>query len=173
MEQSFALPARQRSARLARRGYRVGDGRWAYRRFLTEESTQGGRPDLCGKGSLGSDLPDAASASRLWLGGQILGGERFARRALKGRRQQELEREMRRDAVADLPSLAADVARRFGLEADGLRGSTRDARVSAARLELVRRAVIAGNVRPVGVSRYLNIRPASITGHLRALRRAD
>ena len=36
-----------------------------------------------------------------------------------------------------------------------------------------RRAVLEGNVRPVEVSRYLNIRPASITGHLRALRRAD
>jgi hypothetical protein len=68
--------------------------------------------------------------------------------------------------VANLPSLAADVARRFGLEADVLRGGARDARASAARRELVRRAVIAGNVRPVEVARYLNIRPASIPGHL-------
>ncbi|HEX7410027.1 MAG TPA: hypothetical protein VF515_20605 [Candidatus Binatia bacterium] len=33
-----------------------------------------------------------------------------------------------------------------------------------------RRAVLEGNGRPVEVSRYLNIRPASITGHLRVLR---
>jgi putative transposase len=148
-------------------------GRRAYRHFLADGITEGERPDLCGKGGLGSDRPDTASASRLWLGGQILGGERFARRALKGRHQQELERERRREAVADLPSLAAEVARRFGLEADVLRGGTRDARASAARRELVRRAVLEGNVRPVEVSRYLNIRPASITGHLRALRRPN
>jgi REP element-mobilizing transposase RayT len=36
-----------------------------------------------------------------------------------------------------------------------------------------RLVVLEGHVRPVEASRYLNIRTASITGHLRALRRAD
>ena len=41
-----------------------------------------------------------------------------------------------------------------------------------ARPELVRRAVLEGDVRPAAVAAYLGIRPASITGHLRALRSA-
>jgi hypothetical protein len=147
-------------------------GRAAYRRFVADGMTEGERPDLCGSGSHGDVGEEAGDGRRLWLGGQILGGERFARRALKGTRKRELEREMAKDAVVDLASLAADAARRFGIEVAALRSGNRDATSSAARRELVRRAVIEGSVKPVEVSRFLNIRPASITGHLRALRRA-
>ena len=59
---------------------------------------------------------EAVREGRVWLGGQILGSERFARGMLKTTRQEELKREIQKDAaVADLPSLAADVARRFGM----------------------------------------------------------
>jgi hypothetical protein len=79
---------------------------------------------------------------------------------------------MGKEAAVYLPSLAAEVARRSRIGVERLRSGDRDATASAARREFVRRAVIEGNVRPVDVSRYLNIRPASITGHLRALRGA-
>jgi hypothetical protein len=71
----------------------------------------------------------------------------------------------------DLPSLGAEVARSFGIEEKTLRSGARDATTSAARRKLVRRAVDGRGAKPIEVSRYLNVHPASITGHLRALRR--
>ena len=148
--------------------------RSAYRRFIADGMTEGERSDLCGRGGRGRPAAEPVKERRLWLGGQILGSERFARRALKGTRKEELGREMQRDAAAtDLPSLAADVARRFEMEVAVLRGRGRDATTSAARRELVRRAVVKGRMRPAEVARYLDVRPSSITGHLRALRAAS
>ena len=97
--------------------------RSAYRRFIADGMTEGERSDLCGRGGRGRPAAEPVKERRLWLGGQILGSERFARRALKGTRKEELGREMQRDAAAtDLPSLAADVARRFEMDVAVLRG---------------------------------------------------
>jgi putative transposase len=146
-------------------------GHAAYRRFVADGMTEGQRSDLCGKGRRAEPGAEVKDEGRVWLGGQILGSERFARGTLKTTREEELKREIQKDAaVADLPSLAANVARRFGMEVAALRGGGRDAATSSARRELVRRAVIAAGVKPADVARYLNVRPASITGHLRALR---
>jgi putative transposase len=146
-------------------------GRASYRRFIADGMTEGQRSDLCGKGGRGELGAEVEGERRVWLGGQILGSERFVRGTLKTTRKEELKREMQKDvAVANLPSLVAEVARRFGMEVAALRGGGRDAATSSARRELVRRAVLGAGVKPADVARYLNLRPASVTGHLRALR---
>ncbi len=150
-------------------------GSAAYRRFIIDGLAEGERRELCGRegpdGDTSGNGGDAATLRCLWLGGQILGTERFARGAITGSRREELEREMRNAAATDLPSLAQQVARDLELHPDRLHGSFRDRRAAAGRRELVRRAVFEKEVKPVEIARYLGIRPASVTGHLRVLRR--
>jgi DNA-binding CsgD family transcriptional regulator len=80
---------------------------------------------------------------------------------------------MERGRVEELPRLAEAVARRYGLTPRELSAAGRTGKVSAARRELIRVAVVGRGLRPVDVSRLLRISTASVAEHLAAIRRAE
>jgi putative transposase len=143
-------------------------GRAAYRRFISEGYREGKRGDLCGVDGGGKGTEEEG-VRRLWLGSQVLGGERFARSLARRQRGHEGEREMRRGRAEELPGLMGRVAKRFGVPEERLRGRGRSAVVSRARRALVRAAVVERGIRPVDVSRALGISTASVSAHLRAI----
>ena len=139
-------------------------GRAGYRRFMQEGAQEGKRPELSGRMTAAMEQEQ----SRPWLGGQVLGQERFAQRAVRQARQREAEQLMEAGRAEELPGLAAKVAKRLRLPVERLRGAGRAAAVSAARRELIRAAVLERGIRPVAVSRYLGISTAAVAQHLRA-----
>lgn len=138
-------------------------GRRAYREFVAAGAGELRRPEFSG------EQAPAAGDDGLWIGRQVLGDEEFARRQLQSRAELAFAFE-RGDAEA-LPTLAAEVAARFGVSVELLRGRGRALRTSAARRALVAVAVQERGVRPVDVSRYLNLSTAAVAQHLRALER--
>ena len=88
-------------------------------------------------------------------------------------RGRELKREMERGRVEELPGLAERAARKHGLPARELSAAGRRPKVSAARRELIRLALVGRGIRPVDVSRLLRISTARVAEHLAAIRRDD
>jgi REP element-mobilizing transposase RayT len=149
-------------------------GRAAYRRFIADGQREGKRPDLCGVAiKTKADGEEAEGQSRLWLGSQVLGDERFARSMAKAARRREAEREMENGRAEDLPRLAEQVATRCRVAVRSLSGPGRSPAVSAARRELIRVAVCERRIRAVDVARFLRISTASVAAHLRVLERSN
>jgi REP-associated tyrosine transposase len=143
-------------------------GRAAYRRFIADGYGEGRRRDLCGIG-VEEGGEGAEARSRLWLGSQVLGDDRFARSMAKATRQRAAQREMERGQAEDLPRLAAEVAARCGVQVQRLSRPGRPPAVSAARRELIRVAVCERRIRAADVARFLRISTASVAAHLRVL----
>jgi len=148
-------------------------GRRAYRSFVENGRSEGQRPDLCG-----STKRLAATArgvvgktpANVWLGGHVLGDERFAREVAKRKNQcVELEREIRCDGSAELEQLGEQVAKAAGITVAELCGVRRCAEVSRGRRNLVELAVMQKGIRAAEVARYLGISTASVAGHRRKL----
>jgi REP element-mobilizing transposase RayT len=147
-------------------------GRAAYRRFIADGHGEGKRPDLCGV-AIKADAEEAEGQSRLWLGSQVLGDDRFARSMAKATRRRAAEREMEHGRTEDLPRLAERVAARCGVAARSLSSPGRPRAVSTARRELIRVAVCERRIRAADVARFLRISTASVAAHLRALERQN
>ena len=138
-------------------------GRAAYRRFIRDGYDEGARSDLCGQ-----SVPQDEGDPQVWLGGQVFGDERFARRMARAGGRRELQRELEQGRAAELPGLAQKIAARHRIDLRVLRGPDRRRAVSAARRALARAAVVERGIRPVEVSRYLGVSRAAITAQLRA-----
>ncbi len=78
---------------------------------------------------------------------------------------------MERERAEELPGLAEKAARRHGLTRKELSDAGRKGKVSAARRELIRVAVVERGIRPVDLSRLLGISTASVAERLAAIRR--
>jgi len=135
-------------------------GRAAYRRFVQDGLAEGTREDLNGRHVPGG------TERRVWAGGQVLGSETYARRAARQARFQQLERAG--DPAEELSQLAQSIVEKTKLHPSDLIGASRNRRISAARRTLIWRAVVERGIRPIELSRYLGIRAASVSGHLRA-----
>ncbi|MBI4518074.1 MAG: transposase [Deltaproteobacteria bacterium] len=143
----------------------VVGGKAAYRRFVTEGLSEGKRSELCGRISGRSD----GAGSGLWLGGQLLGSEGFARGMVKRARGKEARRLLELGRAEELPELVAGVSKRLKVAEVVLCGAGRSAAVSRSRREVIRVAVLQRGIRPVEVSRYLGISTAAVAQQLRRL----
>ncbi len=148
-------------------------GRHAYKRYIAEGLDEGDRPDLCGSARKARANRRESSLQRsrnLWLGGQVLGKAGFAKRMTrKAENGLELRQEVESVGPEELEALAARAVKKHGITVNELCGSQRPRAVGAARMELVKLAVIERNVRLIDVARYLGIATASVAAYRRKL----
>ena len=120
------------------------------------------RPELSGSTAVGG-----GSERRVWLGGQVLGTEAFARAVT----QQvpppvAIEAATESGALARLEALARRVAADAGVPVAAICGPSKQPAVVAARRRLIIEAVSVEGIRPVDVSRFLGVSRAAVTMRL-------